>query len=63
MIKIVKDPSFPFNVKEAIKNGFEAAETEFLTNYAQYKNGDVLDRSGSCAILSLIVGKLIFILR
>lgn len=45
-------------MKDAIKKGFEAAESEFLNNYAMGKNAEVLDRSGSCAVVSLIVGKI-----
>ena len=57
IFKIIKDQNFPSNVREAIKKGFESAEKEFLTQYAQGKNGEVIDRSGSCAIVTLIVGK------
>jgi hypothetical protein len=40
----------------AIKNAFEAADKEFLSSVALNRNGDVVDRSGSCAIIALIVG-------
>jgi hypothetical protein len=43
-------------VKEAIKKGFEATEREFINSYALGKNGEVIDRSGSCAVVTLIVG-------
>jgi protein phosphatase 2C family protein 2/3 len=55
-LKIVKDQNFPGNVKEAIRKGFEAAEREFLMNHALNKLGDVADRSGSCAVVAMIVG-------
>jgi len=42
--------------KEAILQGFENAEKDFLTNYALDKNQEVIDRSGSCAIMAFIIG-------
>jgi hypothetical protein len=55
-LKIVKDQNFPVNVNEAIRRGFETAEREFLNNKALNKLGEVLDRSGSCAGVAMIVG-------
>ncbi len=57
IIQIIKDPYFPCNIKEAIRRGFELAEKDFISNFALSKNNEVLDRSGSCAVISLIVGK------
>lgn len=56
LIKIVKDPNFPYDVSLAIKNSFEAADKDFITNVAVNKDGEVIDRSGSCAIIALFVG-------
>lgn len=50
------------NVKEAIKKGFEAAERDYLTNYALNRNGDVVDRSGSCAVVTMVVGKIVILI-
>ena len=60
---IFNDENFPENVKEAIKNGFLKAENEFLNNYALDKddNMNILDRSGSCAVIIIIVDKKIYI--
>jgi len=52
---VVKDQNFPGNPKMAIKKGFQLAEKTFL-DYAQSKSGGILDKSGSCAIVVLIVG-------
>jgi protein phosphatase 2C family protein 2/3 len=51
---IVKDPLFPLDPKKAILNGFEQAEKEFCEKKAQY-NGRLMDRSGSCAIVLIII--------
>lgn len=51
--KVIKESSFPWNPKEALKNGFAAAESAFL-ELAQAT--ETIDRSGSCAIVTLIVG-------
>jgi serine/threonine protein phosphatase PrpC len=53
---IIKDASFPSNPREALKNGFEAAEQQFL-EYAQNMN----DHSGSCALVLLIVGDMCYV--
>jgi hypothetical protein len=51
--------NFPKDVKEAIKIGFLKCDNDFLNNFALNKFGDLLDRSGSCAIVTLIVGNFI----
>ena len=60
---IFNDENYPENVKESIKNGFLKAENEFLNNYAIDKedNMNILDHSGSCAVVILIVDKKIYI--
>jgi len=50
---IVKNSSFPSDPAAALKKGFAEAEAKFL-EIAQESN---FDRSGSCAIVVLIVGK------
>ena len=56
---VIKEASFPWNPKEAIKSGFKAAETKFL-ELCQV-NGEVVEKSGSCAIVILIVADLCYI--
>ena len=60
---IFSDDNYPDNVFEAIKNGFLKAENEFLNNYALDKNNNmnIIDRSGSCAVVIIIVDNKIYI--
>lgn len=57
---IVNDKSFPENPTEAIKNGFLNAEKDFIYNFALSKEGIVSDRSGSCAVVTLIVDDMMY---
>ncbi len=50
---VIKEPSFPANPKEAIRNGFKAAEKKFLELCV--RDNEIIDKSGSCAIVILIV--------
>jgi protein phosphatase 2C family protein 2/3 len=57
---VIKEPSFPWNPKEAIRNGFSKAEKRFIElNYNADKQ-EVLDKSGSCAIVIVIIGDVCF---
>ena len=59
---ICNDINFPNNISEAIKNGFLQAENDFLNNYALNSyNNNVNDRSGSCAVIVLIVNNKAYI--
>ena len=60
---VIKDPSFPLNPIESITKGFENAERDFINNVATKKKGDVLDRSGSCAVVLFVIGKNIISLK
>jgi len=53
---IMKQPSFPFEPTKALIQGFENAEKEILGLQLKNKN-----RSGSCAIVTLIVGDMCYI--
>ncbi|CAD8178547.1 unnamed protein product [Paramecium octaurelia] len=53
---ISKQKEFPWNPIVAIKKGFEAAERDFLSFALQQYCKNQAERSGSCAIISLIVG-------
>lgn len=55
---VIRQPCFPSNVKEAISAGFLAAEKAFLT---KAKEGEDIDRSGSCAIVVMIVGEFCYV--
>ena len=60
---ILNDPNFPENVELAIKNGFFNAEKNFLNEIALDPNDTniISDRSGSCAVVVLIVDKKIYV--
>ena len=51
--KLFSLPIFPNNVIESIKETFKSAERKFK-NHA-IKNGILVDKSGSCALISLII--------
>jgi len=55
---IIKDINFPINPIEAIRNGFREAEKLFLELAQQQKHN--VNKSGSCAIISLIIGIALF---
>lgn len=58
---ILKDPNFPRNPKEAMFQGFRAAELAFA-KFSASKTGEQLrDRSGSCAIVVLIVEDICYV--
>ena len=60
---ILNDTNYPENVELAIKNGFKNAEKDFLENFAIDKNdnNNILDRSGSCAVIILFVDAKIYV--
>jgi len=57
---IIKEPSFPFEVEEAIQRAFRAAECKFL-ELSQIS--EPYDPSGSCALVMLIVGNKCYIVN
>ena len=52
---------FPDNIPEAIKLGFQKAEKDFINNYALNDKKEIIDRSGSCAVIILIIDKKVYI--
>ena len=52
---------FPDNISEAIKLGFQKAEEDFINNYSLNEKKEIIDRSGSCAVIILIVDKKIYV--
>ena len=60
---ILNDINYPDNVELAIKNGFLNAEKTFLNQYAidPTNEDNILDRSGSCAVIVLVVDKKIYV--
>lgn len=62
---MIKEESFPWDPQEAIRQGFEKAEARFLEmcQATDENTGQmtVIERSGSCAIVVLIVGEICYI--
>ena len=52
---------FPDDIPKAIKLGFERAEKDFINNFALSEKQEIIDKSGSCAIIMLIIDKIIYI--
>lgn len=59
---VIKDHDFPGNPEAAIKRGFAEAESDFINKFSFIKSkNEVLDRSGSCALLALIIEDVCYI--
>ena len=60
---ILNDDNYPENVELAIKNGFKNAEKNFFKNFAldPKDENNILDRSGSCAVVILFVDNKIYV--
>ena len=60
---ILNDVNYPENVELAIRNGFKNAEKNFLNTYAldPQDPNNILDRSGSCAVIILIVDSKVYV--
>ena len=56
---VIQDKNFPKNPVEALRRGFEEAEKTFK-ELAQQNSKVEVDKSGSCAIVALIVGMPLF---
>ena len=55
------EPSFPKNPKEAIIKGFAKAEQAFIDKVYQPATRTLIDKSGSCAIVVLIVQDICYV--
>lgn len=58
---VVREPSFPANPKEALRRGFENAERRFVETIEARSQSTVVERSGSCALVVLIVGEMCYV--
>lgn len=56
---VIREPSFPWNPREALRRGFENAEKKFIE--AAHNAAGVTERSGSCAVVTLIVGDMCYV--
>ena len=57
---LIREESFPWNPRKALQKGFQAAEKYFLSQCLK-DDGTVKERSGSCAVVALIVGDMCYI--
>ncbi len=57
---VIRNSNFPNNPREAILRGFENAERDYINNFALDKSGEIINRSGSCAIMIFIIGNFNF---
>lgn len=55
---VIEEPSFPSSPIKALKSGFQAAEESFLK---LCQESDSPDKSGSCCVVTLIVGDTCYI--
>ena len=58
----MRDPEFPQNPKQAILNAYYKADQYFLDTVERFSGGRIhmLDRSGSCAIVVMVVDDLCY---
>jgi protein phosphatase 2C family protein 2/3 len=57
---IIQDTYFPDNPELALKNGFLLAEKRYKTISVD-ESGDIIDRSGSCATIVLLVDGMCYV--
>jgi protein phosphatase 2C family protein 2/3 len=60
---IINDPCFPEDPKQAILNAFELADKHFLETVEKHTRGALIDRSGSCAMITLIIDHTCFLVN
>ena len=58
---VINEPCFPVNPRQAIISGFQKAERAFVNKCYDPSTKQLIDKSGSCAIVVLIVGDMVYI--
>lgn len=58
---VIMEPCFPANPKDAIVRGFEKAEKAFMEKIYNPQTKELKDKSGSCAIVVLIVQEICYV--
>ena len=59
---IIKQPTFLDNTRQALVSGVKAAESSFLESVSEdYQKNKKLDRSGSCGIITLVMGETCYV--
>lgn len=56
---VIKEDFFPWDPREALKRGFASAERAFTESVSSVDQ-NVSDRSGSCAVVLLVIGDMCF---
>lgn len=56
---MIKESEFPRNPRQAIIDGFMAAENHFLSLCE--RDNQIIEKSGSCAVVVLIVGETCYV--
>ena len=59
---IIENKNFPTNMNLSIQEAFQKADEEFLKNIAT-KNGQILDCSGSCALVLLLINNMAYVIN
>ena len=58
---MINEPCFPVNPRQAIIAGFQKAEVAFIKRCYDPVTNTLTDKSGSCAIVVLIVGDMVYV--
>ena len=58
---MIRQEAFPSDPKEAIRAGFAEAESQFLEKSLDKTNTFVAEKSGSCAIVVMIVEEMCYV--
>jgi protein phosphatase 2C family protein 2/3 len=58
---VIKEEAFPADPKEAIRAGFAEAERIFLENALDQTQTFIAEKSGSCAIVVMIVEEMCYV--
>ena len=58
---LIKSSNFPNHIEKALSDAFIKSESEFLNTYAIGENNELLDRSGSCGLVTIIADQMCYI--
>lgn len=58
---IIKNKYFPLNPRSALLSGIEKVEYDFIQQHALDSSGELIDKSGSCALITLIVDDICYV--
>ena len=58
---LIKSTHFPEDIVQSLKDAVEKSETEFLTTVAVSKSNEIQNKSGSCALVTIIADNMCYI--